>query len=1073
MSRKFLVPIDLNTNELQNAVIGSNPSDPANVAGRIYYNNSNTSAGLLKYFNGTSWLTLATGGSSLYVGSTQFTIGNSFGAVTTLSGMSTITSTSFVGALTGNADTATTLYTARTINGVSFNGSSNITVTANTTNALTFSTGLSSSGTFDGGTARTVSVDTSVIATVAYVDSVTAGLNIHDSVTYATKTAITSATYTAGTTGADGGTGIGATLVFPTTSTIDGVTLTATDATNAVRILVKNQATLTQNGIYIVKTVSGGNVTLERAADANNSVLGELSAGDFVFVTGGTQAGTGWTQKNSGTATNGTIKIGTDNIEYTQFSGAGTYTADESTLTLTGTVFSVKNTYQGQTSINTVGTIATGTWQANVIATTYGGLGYNPTLTANTAFYVNSAGTGITNGTLPVTAGGTGGTTFTSGGILRGNGTGAFTVASGADITTAIGATAVTLATNAGNVAVTVDSATATPIYPVFASATSGNTAIKLNNTAGALAYTPSTGLLAATIFSGSGANLTSLNASNVSSGTLPGARGITSGSTTSSFVTYNGTTVTAGQFDGGTTAPSGTTRLNYGGYLYATQFYGDGSNLTSINASNIATGSGAVSIVSASTSALNITSGASTSTLTITGGGTGGIAIKSTNSSGGITIGAGSANISSSPATNYIYGNHNSTVTATGSPKGGDLYIAAGSATGATGIARGGDLYLDGGAVTGSTSGGIGTLYIGTSTLNTTFGYSGATLSAPFGTATLGASSGTTTVTISPSNGNSTANIATGAVASGSTKAVNIGTGNAGGTTNITIGDTSSTTTTINNTVKLAALGTGLVKSGSGGTLSVATAGTDYVVSLAGTANRVTVSGSSGVLTITAPQDIHTAATPQFAGIGLGTTAPAAGITVSGGKITAAAGVAGYASLLIAAGSVDPTSPVSGDIWNNAGILKFRDASSVSQVVALAGSAGDTLNSTITKSSLTKVGALSAGTAGYVKVDASGNLTSVAETYVKKYSAATTTTYANGAQTWSIPASTHGLGATANLTVQLYDTTAPSNSMSQIDADISINTTGTGGAVGDVTIGWTQAGGTAAIGAYRVVITG
>ena len=39
-----------------------------------------------------------------------------------------LTSTSFVGALTGNASTATTLQTARTINGTSFNGSANITV---------------------------------------------------------------------------------------------------------------------------------------------------------------------------------------------------------------------------------------------------------------------------------------------------------------------------------------------------------------------------------------------------------------------------------------------------------------------------------------------------------------------------------------------------------------------------------------------------------------------------------------------------------------------------------------------------------------------------------------------------------------------------------------------------------------------------------------------------------------------------------------------------------------------------------------------------------------------------------
>ena len=61
---------------------------------------------------------------------------------------------------TGNAATATALQTARTINGVSFNGSGNITITANTPTALTFNNGgagAASGTTFDGSTARTIS----------------------------------------------------------------------------------------------------------------------------------------------------------------------------------------------------------------------------------------------------------------------------------------------------------------------------------------------------------------------------------------------------------------------------------------------------------------------------------------------------------------------------------------------------------------------------------------------------------------------------------------------------------------------------------------------------------------------------------------------------------------------------------------------------------------------------------------------------------------------------------------------------------------------------------------------------
>jgi hypothetical protein len=61
--------------------------------------------------------------SSVTIGSTSVSLGST---VTTFAGLSSVTSTTFVGALTGNASTATTLQTARTIGGVSFNGSANI-----------------------------------------------------------------------------------------------------------------------------------------------------------------------------------------------------------------------------------------------------------------------------------------------------------------------------------------------------------------------------------------------------------------------------------------------------------------------------------------------------------------------------------------------------------------------------------------------------------------------------------------------------------------------------------------------------------------------------------------------------------------------------------------------------------------------------------------------------------------------------------------------------------------------------------------------------------------------------------
>ena len=59
------------------------------------------------------------------VGSTSIALG---GTATTIAGLTSVSSTGFTGALTGNASTATTLQTARNINGTSFNGSADITI---------------------------------------------------------------------------------------------------------------------------------------------------------------------------------------------------------------------------------------------------------------------------------------------------------------------------------------------------------------------------------------------------------------------------------------------------------------------------------------------------------------------------------------------------------------------------------------------------------------------------------------------------------------------------------------------------------------------------------------------------------------------------------------------------------------------------------------------------------------------------------------------------------------------------------------------------------------------------------
>lgn len=164
--------------------------------------------------------------------------------------------------------------------------------------------------------------------TKQYADNISAGIHAHEAVKAATTSNL-SATYTAGTSDASGGLGIGAILTASANGaiSIDGYSASAND-----RILVKNQTTQTQNGVYKVTTVgdAGTAWVLTRAEDANNSPAGELNQGDFVFVLNGTvNTNMGFVMTAVGTSTNptGAIKIGTDNVTYTQFTGAAAITA--------------------------------------------------------------------------------------------------------------------------------------------------------------------------------------------------------------------------------------------------------------------------------------------------------------------------------------------------------------------------------------------------------------------------------------------------------------------------------------------------------------------------------------------------------------------------------------------------------------------------------------------------------------------------------------------------------------------------------------------------------------------------
>jgi hypothetical protein len=169
-------------------------------------------------------------------------------------------------------------------------------------------------------------VNSTDAATKAYVDATATGLLIHSQVTLATVTALPANTYN------NGSSGVGATL---TATANAALTVDGTAVSTSQRILVKNEATTANNGIYSVTQTGSGSAPyiLTRTTDANTpgtSNPSEIGFGTYVLViSGSANANTGWTVNSTVTT------IGTSPITWAQFSGA---TGVSSIGGLTGTL---------------------------------------------------------------------------------------------------------------------------------------------------------------------------------------------------------------------------------------------------------------------------------------------------------------------------------------------------------------------------------------------------------------------------------------------------------------------------------------------------------------------------------------------------------------------------------------------------------------------------------------------------------------------------------------------------------------------------------------------------------------
>jgi len=336
MATKFVTNLDLNQNQILNGTFEVLASDPNtnNFEGRMIYNSTEDT---IKVYTGSAWRKMIHAVQSAGTHTDAITVSESNGTISiTLNLADTdsagLLSSTFWNDLNGaTSDATASKLVKRDANG-------NIKVADPT--------------------------DAAHAATKGYVDAARSGLDVKQSVRAATTAPINLASD------------------LENGDTLDTTVTLATGD----RVLVKNQTTASENGIYVVQA-SGAAV---RAADFDTTA--EVTAGAFTFVEEGTvNADSGWV-----VTTDGTITVGTTGIVWAQFSGAGSIVAGDG-LTKTGNTLNVgagtgitvnadtvqiSATYTGQSSITTLGTITSGTWNGSTIAVANGGTGATDAATA-------------------------------------------------------------------------------------------------------------------------------------------------------------------------------------------------------------------------------------------------------------------------------------------------------------------------------------------------------------------------------------------------------------------------------------------------------------------------------------------------------------------------------------------------------------------------------------------------------------------------------------------------------------------------------------------------------------------